>query len=84
MSSEEISMLGFFGMMILGTSAWAAYDSWKNRVTSAGSERWYGTEPFTWFVACILVWIIAFPWYLYRRGQKLGEDAYVNRHQKIP
>jgi hypothetical protein len=65
-------ILGFWGpgilmiLIIVGTAAWAAYDS-----KQIGLQRYksgISLSPLALFVALILLWIAGFPWYLIVRG----------------
>jgi hypothetical protein len=51
----------------LGTSILVAFDAKKNQITS--SDKPYSTNngALAWFFLCVVVWIIAFPYYLLRR-----------------
>jgi hypothetical protein len=51
--------------MVLGTSLWAAIDSSKIELRRYKSGISYG--PFVLFIACALLWIVGFPWYLVMR-----------------
>ena len=54
-------------LMVLGTAAWAAYDS-----KGIGLQRYksgISLSPPALFVGIVLLWIAAFPWYLIVRGQ---------------
>ncbi len=42
------------------TSAWVFLDAKKRRVPPG---------PGTWFVGCLLLWFLAFPWYLWKRRE---------------
>jgi hypothetical protein len=52
-------------IMVLGTSLWAALDSSKIQLKRYKSGISYG--PLVLFVACALLWIVGFPWYLIMR-----------------
>jgi len=49
-------------IMVLGTSLWAALDSSKIQLKRYKSGISYG--PVVLFLACALLWIVGFPWYL--------------------
>jgi hypothetical protein len=64
----------FFEMMLLllviGTSVWVGFDSgtlMKGLTLEQRREIGGGRSPAEWVVGCILIWIIAFPWYLSKR-----------------
>lgn len=51
--------------MVLGTSLWAAFDSAKLQLKRYKSGIAYG--PVVLFIACAMLWIVGFPWYLAMR-----------------
>jgi len=51
--------------MILGTAIWAAIDSSKIQLNRYKSGISYG--PFALFLGFLLLWVVAFPWYLVMR-----------------
>ena len=61
------------GVVVVATSVWVAFDAHRlmsdlpkparRTVTRAT------TSPAVWFIACLLLWIVAFPWYLAVRGK---------------
>lgn len=64
----------FMVAVVLGTSIWAAIDSKEIHLHSYKSGIAMG--PFVLFLACLLLWIVAFPWYLsvrYRIRNGLAE-----------
>jgi hypothetical protein len=60
-------MIGFdlTWIMVLGTALWAAFDSTKIKLRRYKSGISYG--PVVLFIACALLWIVGFPWYLAMR-----------------
>lgn len=52
----------FMVAVVFGTSIWAAIDSRDIRLHSYKSG--IALRPFVLFLACLLLWIVAFPWYL--------------------
>jgi hypothetical protein len=52
-------------IMVLGTALWAASDSSKLQFKRYKSGISYG--PVVLFIACTLLWIVGFPWYLSMR-----------------
>jgi hypothetical protein len=64
-------------LMLLGTAAWAAYDS-----KGIGLQRYksgISLSPPALFAGIVLMWIVAFPWYLIVRGQiKAGSATLKN------
>ena len=54
-------------IMVFGTALWAAIDSSKLQLTRYESGISYG--PVVLFIACALLWIVGFPWYLSMRDK---------------
>jgi hypothetical protein len=52
-------------LMVLSTSLWLAYDSSRIQLTRYKSGISY--SPVVLFIACALLWVIGFPWYLAMR-----------------
>jgi len=50
---------------VLGTALWVAIDSSKIQLKRYKSGISYG--PVVLFIACAMVWIVGFPWYLAMR-----------------
>lgn len=64
----------FMVAVVVGTAIWAAIDSKEIRLHSYKSG--IALRPFVLFLACLLLWIVAFPWYLsvrYRIRNGLAE-----------
>jgi uncharacterized membrane protein len=53
--------------VVLGTSVWAALDSANLKLKDYRASILY--SPIVVFIACVLFWVIAFPWYLSVRYQ---------------
>jgi len=52
-------------LVVLGTSLWAAVDS--SKIDLYRYKSGISTKPIGIFLGCLLLWIIAFPWYLSMR-----------------
>ena len=48
-----------------GSAIWAAIDSYKMQLKRYKSGISYG--PLVIFISCLLLWIVAIPWYLWMR-----------------
>ncbi len=58
-------------IMVVATAIWAAIDSSKIQLRRYKSGISYG--PVVLFIACALLWIVGFPWYLSMRYKiKMG------------
>jgi hypothetical protein len=60
-------------VMVLVTALWAAIDSSKLQLKRYKSGISYG--PVVLFIACVLLWIVGFPWYLSIRHKIKGGTA---------
>jgi hypothetical protein len=54
-------------ILIFGSALWAAFDSSKVQLSRYKSGISYG--PVSLFFGCLLLWIVAFPWYLVVRSK---------------
>jgi hypothetical protein len=57
-------MFYFFAAVQLATVVWVAIDAGKRD----WSQDKFANRPWKWILGCLLVWIVAFPVYLFRRG----------------
>ncbi len=48
-------------IMVIGTSIWVLVDASQRKLGK-------GESAIVWFISCLLLWIIAFPWYLGKRS----------------
>ena len=69
-------------VMVLGTSLWAALDSSKIQLKRYKSGISYG--PLVLFLACALLWIVGFPWYLVMRHKIKTGAAVLKESADIP
>lgn len=56
-------------VVVIGTSVWVAFDAKTIGVKKGQVKGMAGMGPIGWFFACLLIWIIAFPLYLAKRGE---------------
>jgi hypothetical protein len=61
--------MGLMLLIVIGTSIWVALDAGAIGVRRGQIQGLADMGPGGWFAACLLIWIIAFPLYLSRRGQ---------------
>ena len=60
-------------LIVLGTTIWVGFDAQKNQVSTTGSKPYsLNTGVVVWVGFCLLLWIITFPCYLYRRNKVLS------------
>ena len=65
--SESNPLVFLFQILILLSSIWAGIDSSKIELKKYKSGIAYG--PIVLAILCILLWIVAFPWYLVVRAK---------------
>jgi hypothetical protein len=61
-------------VIIIASSIWVLFDAkaiGARKVTGGGPLSMW---PHEWFIACLLLWIVAFPIYLARRGPIKAES----------
>jgi hypothetical protein len=75
MNNEQVAVLGFVvGLFfVVCTSIWAALDARANRIPTTNKPYSLNNGALMWFFGCLLLWIIYFPCYLYRRFRTLRE-----------
>ena len=57
-------------LLVLGTSMWVAADA--SALAGRGTGKVGGTSTAGWLIGCLLLWIIAFPFYLVQRSTFLA------------
>jgi hypothetical protein len=60
--------------LIIASSVWVLVDAQKQKV-AMNRKRPYSPSngSVAWFIGCLLLWIIGFPWYLVARSAVLAE-----------
>jgi hypothetical protein len=66
--------------MVIITSVWVAYDSVQIQLRTYKSGISYG--PVVLFATCVILWLVAFPWYLVVR-QKIKSGAAIRRDEAL-
>jgi len=56
-------------IIVIGTSIWVLIDAKTIGVKKGQIEGLGNLGPWGWFFACLLLWIIGFPFYLAKRGE---------------
>jgi hypothetical protein len=59
--------------IIVATSLWVALDARKNGIPTHGEGYGLNSGALAWFLGCLLLWIVVFPYYWFRRGRVLRE-----------
>lgn len=57
-------------LLVIGTSMWVAADA--SALAGRGTGKVGGTSTAVWVIGCLLLWIIAFPFYLVQRSTFLA------------
>ena len=74
-NESAVSALGFLvGLtFVVCTSIWVALDARANRIPTTNHPYSLNNGALGWFLGCILLWIVTFPFYLCRRFRILRE-----------
>ena len=56
-------------LVVVGTSIWVLIDAMTIGVRKGQISGMGNMGPWAWFFACLLLWIIGFPFYLAKRGE---------------
>jgi hypothetical protein len=59
----------FYWILVVATSIWVLFDAKSIGVKKGLVKGIANMGPVTWFIACLFLWIIAFPLYLAKRGE---------------
>ena len=70
---SRTTVLSVVCLIILLTSIWVGFDSQANRITSGKGPYSLQNGALVWVMACVLLWIIVFPYYLVRRSTVMRE-----------
>lgn len=62
-------MGGWFWIVVVGTSIWVLIDAKTVGVKKGQIQGMGNLGPWGWFIACLLLWIIGFPFYLAKRSE---------------
>jgi len=60
-----------FAIVVI-TSIWAGVDAHRNKIPS-GKKLFSGGNSVSWLLCCLLLWIVSFPVYLFKRAKTLKE-----------
>jgi hypothetical protein len=63
------------GILVLLTTTWVGFDARANKITSRKGPYSFHNGALAWVGACLLLWIIVFPYYLVRRSTVFRERA---------
>lgn len=67
-------------LVVIATTIWMIADAAAHRIPSSGDDYNIHTGALSWFLCALLMWIVAFPYYLVRRSvvlRKRNSDAHV-------
>ncbi len=59
--------------IVILTTIWTAVDSHRLQISSSKKPYSFNSGSFSWLLGCILLWIIVFPVYLFKRARTLKE-----------
>ncbi len=62
-------MITMLWIVVIATSLWVLFDAKTIGVEKGQLPGLGNNGPWTWFFACLLVWIIGFPLYLAKRPE---------------
>lgn len=63
-------------LVVIGTTIWVGFDAAANQVSTSSKHPYeQNTGAVAWVLGCILVWIVVFPVYLYRRSQTVRQNS---------
>src|SRR5205085_253131 len=60
-------------IIVILTSIWAGVDSHRLQISSSKKAYSWNNGSLSWLLCCLLIWIIAFPAYLFKRAKTLKE-----------
>jgi hypothetical protein len=58
--------------LVVGSTVWVGFDSSAHKVATSSKKPYSPGTVGVWVVCCLLLWIVAFPFYLVRRSRTLG------------
>lgn len=63
-------------LVVIGTTIWVGFDAVTNQVSTSSKHPYeQNTGAVAWVLGCILLWIVVFPFYLYRRSQSVRQNS---------
>jgi hypothetical protein len=63
-----LASLGILYILVIGSSLWAGFDA-SSLIKQGATKKDLGGGPIAVFIVCLLIWIIAFPYYLVHRSR---------------
>ena len=60
-------------VIVILTSTWTGIDSHHLQISSSKKPYSWNNGSLSWLFCCLLIWIIAFPAYLFKRAKALKE-----------
>lgn len=65
-----MDFLGFLVVLtVIVTTIWVAFDSQSKRIPTDSNPYSLNNGALAWFFMCALLWIVGFPYYLYKRSK---------------
>ncbi len=65
-------------VIVIATSVWVAFDARSIGVRKGKIEGFFNMGAAGWFFSCLLLWVVAFPAYLVKRGAYRAANAPVS------
>jgi hypothetical protein len=62
-------MEGIIYLIVIGTSIWVVVDAKTIGVKKGQIKGMGNMGPWAWFIVCLFLWIVGFPFYLAKRGE---------------
>ena len=56
-------------LIVVGTTIWVGYDANSNKVAINNKPYSTNNGAIAWVLSCILLWIVTFPYYIYKKSQ---------------
>ncbi len=69
----KVTVLSIVCLVVLLTTIWVAFDARANKITASKGPYSLHNGALVWVLACALLWIAAFPYYLVRRSTVMRE-----------
>jgi hypothetical protein len=71
-------------IIVIGSTIWVGFDASTNKITTDAKPYNWANGAVAWVLGCILLWIVAFPWYLVQRGKLLQQRTVPPPQQPAP
>lgn len=62
-------MTGLILLVVISTGIWVYFDAWSIGTKMGQAKGTVQMNAISWLLGCLLLWIVAFPMYLIKRGK---------------